>query len=51
MLSVPIFNVSAYDDETTHPALTQEIIKLFEFRYPDYKFNDQEKNSLEKGRY
>jgi len=49
MLSIPVFNSSAYDDQTTHPALTQEIIKLFEVQYSQYQFTDEEKKILEQG--
>jgi len=49
MLSIPIFNIRAYDAETTHPALTQEVIKLFESQYSQYPLSEKEKNILEKG--
>lgn len=47
-LAVPIF-VSAYSDATTHPALTQEAIKLFNNSYPDLKISDADKNLMERG--
>ena len=31
VLLAPVFNIQAYNDETTHPALTQEVIKYFEY--------------------
>src|SRR3989344_5546769 len=43
LLMSPLF-IYAYDDKTTHPALTQEIIKLFNRSFPDEKLsaNDTE---------
>ena len=49
MLSIPIFNIKAYDAKTTHPALTQEVIKLFESQYSQYQFTDEEEKILEQG--
>ncbi len=49
IIFIPFFNVYAYDDKTTHPALTQEIIKLFEYHYPQYEFTASEKELIEKG--
>ena len=39
----------AYDGETTHPALTQEAIKLFQASYPDVNFIGEEIQLIEKG--
>ncbi len=49
MLSIPIFSSFAYDDEITHPALTQEIIKLFESYYPEFGFSEKEISRIEYG--
>ncbi len=49
MLSIPFFSIQAYDAETTHPALTQEIIKLFEVQFPQYQFTAEEQVILERG--
>ena len=39
---VPVF-VSAYNAETTHPALTKETVELFNYYYPELAFEDKEK--------
>jgi len=49
MLSIPIFYIDAYESKTTHPALTQEVIKLFEHHYSQHKFTEGEKKLLEQG--
>jgi len=41
--------VFAYDDSTTHRAVTQEAIKLFEFYNPSQKFVDFEKDLIIQG--
>lgn len=38
LLSLP-FPVSAYSDDTTHPALTQEIVKFYNSKYPSRTFS------------
>ena len=42
---VPVF-VNAYDAETTHPALTKEIVELFNYYHSDLKFSDKERDLL-----
>lgn len=42
-------SVFAYDDSTTHRAVTQEAIKLFEFYNPSQKFVDFEKDLIIQG--
>ncbi|MFY9462228.1 MAG: hypothetical protein WAP51_03445, partial [Candidatus Sungiibacteriota bacterium] len=42
LLVVPLLTF-AYDDETTHPALTQEIVKLFNRSFPGIALNDAER--------
>jgi len=49
MLGIPVFSLWAYDAETTHPALTQEIIQLFEHQFPHYQLTETEKAVLEQG--
>ena len=44
----PLF-VFAYSDETTHPALTDEIVDLFNLYYPNLKLSEEEKELLKKG--
>jgi len=48
MISLPFFCL-AYDDKTTHPALTDEAVDLFNYYYQDYKLTDQEKEIIKKG--
>ncbi len=48
LLVSPIFSF-AYDDKTTHPALTDEIIDLFNLYYPNSKFSSEEKELIKKG--
>ncbi len=49
MVFIPVFCVEAYASTTTHPALTQEALKLFEYHYPQRQFTDAEKAIIEKG--
>jgi len=46
---LPFNFILAYSDTTTHPALTDEIIDLFNHYYPDLKISDQEKALIKKG--
>lgn len=48
LLAIPFF-VFAYDDKTTHPALTQEIVKFFNKNYPELKLSDSEKKLVIQG--
>ena len=48
LLAIPFF-VLSYDDKTTHPALTQEIIKFFNKNYPELKLNDEEAKLIIQG--
>ncbi len=41
----------SYDGETTHQALTQEAIKLFQFNYPGQKFSQAEIAAIERGSF
>lgn len=45
---MPLF-VSAYDDHTTHPALTQEIVKFFHFKFQDLKIPEADAEYIVKG--
>ena len=52
--SILIFIVSfsvvfAYSDDTTHPGLTDEIVDLFNFYYPENKISDEYKELAKKG--
>lgn len=49
MLIASPFFVVAYDDKTAHPALTDEIIDLFNLYYPKSKIDDTDKESIKKG--
>src|SRR3990167_7000643 len=46
-LAFPIF-IFAYSEKTTHPALTDEIVDLFNLYYPKLKLTDEEKELLKK---
>src|SRR3989344_2975379 len=48
LLVFPLF-VLAYSDVTTHPALTSEIVKLFNKTYPSLTLNDEEKTLIMRG--
>lgn len=39
----------AYDDKTTHPALTQEIIKFYNQSFPKQKINNSDAELIIKG--
>lgn len=39
----------AYDNETTHRAITQEAINVFEYNYPEYQFTKSEIQKIEDG--
>ncbi len=41
--------VFAYSEKTTHPALTDEIVDLFNLYHPALKLSDQEKESVKQG--
>lgn len=43
------FFIFAYSDKTTHPALTDEIVDLFNHYYPNFKVSDSEKALIKKG--
>ena len=42
-------NILAYDDKTTHPALTQEIVEFYNLSFPDKKLTDQQKEWIIEG--
>src|SRR3989344_2898781 len=46
LFPAPIF---AYDDKTTHPALTNDIIELFNYSYPDLALSSEEKIFVKQG--
>ncbi|MFH1956803.1 MAG: hypothetical protein ABIJ28_04105 [Patescibacteria group bacterium] len=48
MVTLPFFCL-AYDNDTTHPALTDEAVDLFNYYYQDYKLTEQEKEIIKKG--
>ena len=39
----------AYSDKTTHPALTNEIVKFFNIHYPDLEIDDKERELIVQG--
>lgn len=43
------FFTSAYDDKTTHPALTQEIVKFFNISYPEKQINSADAEKIIQG--
>jgi len=47
-LAFPLF-IFAYSEKTTHPALTDEIVDLFNLYYPKLKLSEEEKELLKKG--
>ena len=49
VLLAPVFSIQAYNDETTHPALTQEVIKYFEYSFPEYDLSEVDKKAIKKG--
>lgn len=48
LLVLPFF-VYAYDDKTTHPALTQEIIKLFNSEFKDLNISNEDAGLIIQG--
>ncbi len=48
MLATPLF-AFGYDDVTTHPALADETVDLFDSYYPNLKLNPKEKDLVKKG--
>ena len=48
LLVLPLFSF-AYADKTTHPALTNEIVKFFNIHYSDLKLDDKEKELIVQG--
>ena len=48
LLATPFF-VFSYDDKTTHPALAQETIALFNLYYPKLAFTEDEKQAVISG--
>lgn len=43
------FFANAYSDKTTHPALTDEVVDLFNYYYPNLKLIDAEKEIIKQG--
>src|SRR3989338_3758951 len=48
LLVLPFF-VLAYDDKTAHPALTQEVVRLFNEEFQDLKISEEEKELVIQG--
>lgn len=48
LVAMPFF-ISAYDDDTTHPALTQEIIKFFNIKFPEKNISDADAEHVIQG--
>ncbi len=48
LLVLPLF-AFGYSENTTHPALTQEIIKFFNRHYPERAFTDDERAAIMRG--
>ncbi|MFA5870332.1 MAG: PKD domain-containing protein [Candidatus Paceibacterota bacterium] len=47
LCSVP--SVFAYDDDTTHPALTQEILRFYNLTHPDTKISESDQKLIIEG--
>src|SRR3989338_205672 len=45
---LPFFTFG-YDDKTTHPALTQEIVKFFNASYPEKQINNTDAEKIIQG--
>lgn len=43
------FSVLAYDDNTTHPALTQEILRFYNLTHPDQKLSQNDEQLIIEG--
>ena len=43
------FSVFAYDDQTTHPALTSEIVEFYNLKNPNTKLSDSDKQLIIQG--
>lgn len=43
------FFANAYSDKTTHPALTDEVVDLFNYYYPNLKLTNAEKEIVKQG--
>ena len=48
LLVLPLFTFG-YDDKTTHPALTQEIVELFNENFKELKISDEDKEIIIQG--
>lgn len=48
ILTLPVFSY-AYSDETTHPALTNETVDVFNYYYPELELNEEERNFVLEG--
>lgn len=48
LLAFPFF-ISAYDDATTHRALTQEIVKFFNIHYPQSVISSEDAELMIQG--
>ncbi len=49
LLGFCVYPVQAYSPDTTHLALTDEVVDLFNFYYPQYFLSDTDKNALLRG--
>jgi hypothetical protein len=49
IIFLPSGQISAYDDETTHPALTQEIVEFYNLLHPENKITPEEKEFIVSG--
>ncbi len=49
LFSFRFLEVKAYNPDTTHAALTQEIVEFYNLLYPDKAFTDEEKEWIIQG--
>jgi len=48
-VSVAVFVANAYDDKTTHPALTDEIVDFYNLSFPNKQLTPQQKEWIVEG--
>jgi len=48
VIMLPVF-CYGYSNQTTHPALTNETIDVFNYKYPEFTFSENERNMILRG--
>ncbi|MBU4536646.1 hypothetical protein KJ603_01235, partial [Patescibacteria group bacterium] len=46
IILIPVVDIYAYNNKTTHPALTKETVELFNYYYPDLELSYEEKKMV-----